>query len=73
MIPFDKTNKEHRLICLAAMATAEQLGAGLITACKEQLELADIRPYSTRTEQDTFQKAVFDWSENDLRRIAEAK
>lgn len=58
MEPFDPKNKDHRIICQAAIAAADALGLGRITACKEQLELNDIRAYSTPKEQDEFQLFV---------------
>lgn len=52
---FDPNNREHKLIVLAAMATADAFGAGRLTAAREQLELNDI------SATDELPRYVFAW------------
>jgi hypothetical protein len=42
MQAFNPANKEHNAIVVSAMCAADALGAGRITAAKEQLDLNDI-------------------------------
>ena len=55
-VKFDRNNKEHEAIVLAAMIAADAFGAGRITAAREQLALNDIETKGT-----DFERAIFDW------------
>jgi hypothetical protein len=56
---FNPANKEHRAIVLGAMAAADALGTGRLTAAREQLELNDI----TIADEEQFRRHVFAWGE----------
>ena len=58
METFNPENKEHKAIVIAAMVNADILGAGRLTAAKEQLEMNDIK-----VDSDTLSRCVCSWGQ----------
>ena len=58
MNSFDPNNEEHRAIVLAAMAAADALGQGRLTAAREQLLLNDIRPTTQALNEFVFKQGA---------------
>lgn len=60
MTPFNPLNSEHRAIVIGAMAAADALGAGRITAAREQLEMNDI----STPDSDLLSASVYAWGKS---------